>query len=189
MLIFIPFLLMACDEEISLNSSETENIISINAESSADFESDSSVNLAVYPENVVNGTVSVEMYEESMRYINGITDRFNTLLAYQKRLNADGKLQLDEEFKKEFIAAIEDYEVFVKGFYLSPSTDADFEIFNNFSDTLYYDELFSNNYRAYVNKYENFYLDSAASYNQSIKTSYIAFINVLDKYKLFTDSK
>ena len=188
LLIFIPLLLIGCEEEIIFDS-EAENLISINAESGTNIESESSVDLAIYPENVANGTVSIGMYEESVRYINGITDRLNTITAYQKRLNADGLLQVDEEFKKEFITAIEDYEVFVKGFHLSPSTDADIEISKNFFDTLYYNELYSSSYRAYVNKYERFYLDSAISYNQSTKTSFMAFLNTLDKYKLFTDSK
>lgn len=151
-------------------------------------DSESPINLSLYPDSVANGTISVNMFEESMRYIKGITPRLTKITDFQNQLNANSGLQLDSEFKAEFIAAIEDYHVFAKGIYASPVTEADLEIYNSFSEVLYYDELFAQSYRDYTNLYEIHYVKTAGKYGQLSKTSYIVFIDKLDKYKLFTDS-
>lgn len=151
-------------------------------------DSESSIDLSLYPDSVANGTVSVNMFEESMRYIAGINPRLIKINELQKQLNENSLLRTDSEFKAEFVAAIEDYHVFVKGIYITPSANADFEINKSFSEVLYYDELFAQSMRDYVNSYEGHYRETASKYSRLTKPSYLVFIDKLDKYKLFTDS-
>lgn len=180
LLLSIPLLLVACDEGFSLDDSDL-NLISV--------DSESSINLSLYPDNVANGTVSVNVFEESMRLIDGITPSLDKINALQKRLNENTLLRTDSEFKAEFVSAIEDYQIFIKGLYPSPSTEADFEINKSFSEILYYSELLGQSLRDYTGSYEIHHRADANKYAQSIKTSYIVFIDKLDKYKLFTDSE
>lgn len=190
LLFFIPLLLIGCTEEWVLESDN--NLVSVNAdiEVDADVDVDTSTELEFYPENVQNGTVSVKMYSEAMRFIKSVTDHLNHVNSYQKELNDNFMLyRHDAEFHSNFKKAIDDSEVFIKGVHVTPTTEADFEINNNFSEILYYYPLMLNSHREYLNSYEQYHMDNVVSYSNTMKTSFMAMVNTVEKYGLFSDSQ
>lgn len=139
------------------------------------------------PENVKNGTVSEEMYKESLRYINDFQEYDQNMFGYLDKINKDSSLKDDAAFLDEFRESMNAYEVFLKGFHISPKTEADFEINSNLSDTIMYTEYAISSIRQHFDTKEDYHLSSLEEDLNKATTSYNALGNSLMKYKLYTE--
>jgi len=142
---------------------------------------------AKLPENVENGTVSEEIYNESMRFVSEFTEYQNDMFGYLDKINEDSSLKEDEFFLDDFRESIDSYEVFLKGFHLSPKTEADIELNNNLSDTIFYMSYVVSGLRQYVNTKDALHVNSLEENVNEASTSYDALGNSLMKYELYTE--
>lgn len=151
----------------------------VNAESNIDETIKST-----YPDNVKNGTVSEETYAEVVRYFKEYPDFMNRLNVFTGKINIDGNIIKDELFASEFKTFLDEYDVFMKGFYLNPKTDADFEI-----NGIYYDIsssiLASNSQvKQLLKTKDSIHAGLASDYSNEAVTSINALANTMTKYDL-----
>ena len=140
------------------------------------------------PDNVKNGTVSEDVYLEVTRYITSFAEYDTKLTGFQKRVNSDRSLLEDSTFTNEYKDSLDQYDVFIKEFHLSPVTDADFEINKNFSEMLTYTSYMTSGIRDYIDTGESYHTQNASKEFNSKKTSYMALLNTLEKYRLPKES-
>jgi hypothetical protein len=139
------------------------------------------------PENVENGTVSEDMYSEAMRFITEFTENEQNMLEFQDRLNKDSSLNNDDEFIDKYKESMDSYEVFIKGFHLSPSTEVDFEIENNLSDALLYTSYIISALRQYIDTGDTYHISSLEENMNKRNTSYTALTNTIKKHELYIE--
>ncbi|HLG28294.1 MAG TPA: hypothetical protein VI423_10955 [Paenisporosarcina sp.] len=139
------------------------------------------------PENVENGIVSEDMYSETMRYVTDFTEYHNNMFEFLDKLNKNPSLIIDEDFISSFSESIDSYEVFIKGFQLSPKTDADYEIDDDLSDTLLYMSYVISDLRQYINTKESYHLSSIEESMNKATTSYTALTNTIKEHKLYIE--
>lgn len=180
--LFIPLLLIGCTEEFALDSGNATS-----AETPSYLKSAEERLYELYPENVKNGIVSEDVYLETNRFITSFAKYVDKIKNLQLQANENYRLYSDPTFKKDYLDALDDFDVFLKGFHIAPSTDADFEITSNFDDALYYYSLFTASYRDFVNSNGTIDTNYIQSYNNSFKTSYLAMADSLEKYELYKD--
>lgn len=136
------------------------------------------------PQSVKDGTVSEDVYKETVRYLTDFQLHEREMLSYQDKLNKDTSLWNDDSFLEDYKASIDDYDVFVKGIHLKPSTEADIELNKNLTDTLLYTSFFTSALRQYVDTKDKVHVNSVKDNMNKINTSYTALTNTVKKYKL-----
>ena len=139
------------------------------------------------PENVLNGTVTEEIFKETVRYVTDFQAYDKHMFSFLDRLNKDSSLYDDPSFIEEYKESMDAYEVFIKGFHLSPKTEADFELEANLSNILLNMSYVISGLRQYINTKETHHVSSLEEYMSEVTTSYEALSNSIKKFKL--DSK
>ncbi|WP_144509981.1 hypothetical protein [Bacillus sp. FJAT-22090] len=181
-LLFIAgVLLVGCEEVVGEADIDTAV-----ESSSSDTQSTEDKIESLKPENVKNGTVSEDVYLEVFRYINEFEQFGTRITELQLKSNNDYTLLDDATFKNDYLAAISEYEIFNKSFHIIPSTKVDFEINDNFSDIIYTESLYLKEVKEFVNTGDTYHAKNASQYINTIKTSYSAMLNTLEKYDLFS---
>lgn len=137
------------------------------------------------PENVKNGMVSEDMYSETIRFISDFTKFENDMLGYQDMLNKDSSLSDDEAFIKKYKESMDYYEVFIKGFHLSPSTEVDHEINDNLSDAILYTSYIISALRQYIDTGDTYQISTLEEDMNKRNTSYTALTNTIKEYELY----
>lgn len=144
-------------------------------------------NSSKLPVNVENGKVSENMYLETMRFLTEFAEYDESMFGFQDRLNKDSSLYDDDEFISQYKESMDSYEVFIKGFHLSPRTEADFEIDSNLSDALLYTSYIISSLRQYIDSGDKYHLSSLEENANKAHTSYTALTNTIKKHELYTE--
>ena len=179
-LMFAGLLLVGCEE----SSTTEDGKLSDEYVESAFDELHSKNHSTELPKDVLNGTVSEDVYLETTRYATDFIEYEQSMLDFVDKMNKNPSLKQDKVFADQFKESLNSYEVFIKGFNLSPTTDADYEIDRHLSDTLLYTSYVISSLRQYVSTGESHHISSLGENYDKRDTSYQALTNTIKKFEL-----
>lgn len=139
------------------------------------------------PEGVKDGRVSPDAYMEVLRLLDELPTIAQENQGYNKQMNDMSSIVSTISFKDEYGTFLNKYDVFIKGFNLNPSTNADFELNDHMIDIVLNTEMYIEHMRLHL-KHESvdFKID-ANEYLNKRQVSLEALINSMDKYDLFIE--
>ena len=179
LLVALSMMLVGCTEEEANGGKLSDEYVE---SAFSELDKASSTKL---PENVENGIVSDDMYSETMRFISEFPKHEDDMMGYQDRLNKDSSLSDDKAFIEKYKESMDSYEVFIKGFHLSPSTEVDSEINNNLSETILYTSYIISALRQYINTGDTYHIGKLEEDMNKRNTSYTALTNTIKEHELY----
>lgn len=169
--------LVGCSDESSGDEKLTDEYVE------SAFDELNEEHAVAMPEDVINGTVSEDVYSEAARYLTEFFDYEDNMFSYQDKLNKNASLWQDESFLTDYKDSMDAYEVFIKGVHVSPVTETDIEINNNLTDTLIYTEYIISSLRQYINTENTAHVQTTEETMNKRNTSYTALTNTIKNIK------
>lgn len=191
---WIGLVLMSCgvlvgcgeggDENSSSSDEKLEQVEAVFDEASK--EQDERMN-DLMPPGVQDGRVSQDTYLEVVRLIKELPTVDGENQVFTKQINDSYATVTVLSFKDEYGSFLNEYDVFIKGFNLSPKTDGDFELNDHIISIILNTEMYIDHMRLYLKHESVDFKSDANGYLNKRKVSLDALLNSMDKYELFTE--
>lgn len=139
------------------------------------------------PPGVKDGRVSQDTYLEVVRIIKELPIISGDNQIFTKQINDSYATVSVLSFKDEYGSFLNEYDVFIKGFNLSPKTDGDFELNDHMISIVLNTEMYIEHMRLYLKHESVDFKSDANGYLNKRKVSLDALVNSMDKYELFTE--
>lgn len=179
--------MVALSTLLLVGCSEDETSIGETEEIDSEVQTQEIVMEDSIPEGVKDGRISPDTYMEVLRLLDELPAMAQENQGYNKQINDASSIVSTISFKDEYGSFLNEYDVFIKGFNLNPSTNGDFELNDHMIDIVLNTEMYIEHMRLYLKHESTDFKTDAYDYLDKRQVSLEALVNSMDKYDLFIE--